>query len=443
MKNVFLLLLLFQFNTSLGQKTLEEVLVEIQEIESYYSSTSYVDDAGEMKGISIHNEQLILDHLQLDPIEYGEYFLTGKYEINGLIVVFIANYADNETSHFALLLDGSLHLIDRLEETAYWNAEGSYDVDTYIAYNIVTITTYHSYRVPNYVNKKYTITNNGFQSITDQVIVDIPSGCRIYKEPSTNSASTTRANQFDKFDYLGHDYQMDSAKLAQDGYLMPYWLEVAKKDSFERFGFIFEGFAKRHIQLNTNEYNVEVDEITQEEFLAQEIKRTKEPTVEKITDVDEIKKMLKKNITLEYNEEYGYHEIQGITADNGKKIDLYWFDYGVKAYFPKYHYVLLEGGHSMEDIIDLKNGDNDIGRIGNPGYYLPSPNGAFRMNGYYSGQSFVHFLEKNNERGAPEYLFSISELLALDFIETFFWTEENTLLLKIGNTYYSVRIEAK
>ena len=148
MKNVFLLLLLFQFNTSLGQKTLEEVLVEIQEIESYYSSTSYVDDVGEMKGISIHNEQLILDHLQLDPIEYGEYFLTGKYEINGLIVVFIANYADNETSHFALLLDGSLNLIDRLEETAYWNAEGSYGADTYIAYNIVTITTYHSLSRP-------------------------------------------------------------------------------------------------------------------------------------------------------------------------------------------------------------------------------------------------------------------------------------------------------
>jgi len=105
--------------------------------------------------------------------------------------------------------------------------------------------------------------------------------------------------------------------------------------------------------------------------------------------------------------------------------------------------LLLECGHSSEYIINLKNGDDDINQIGNPDYHLDSPENTFRLNGYYTGQSNVHFLEKNNKNAPPEYMFSISSLIPLDFMEKYFWKDNNTMYLKIEGDYYKIELQKK
>lgn len=140
-------------------------------------------------------------------------------------------------------------------------------------------------------------------------------------------------------------------------------------------------------------------------------------------------------------EEDNYFNIKKIQANNGVEITKYLDECGIAAYFPKYHYLLLECGHSSDYLINLKNGDDDVNRIGNPDYYLSSPQGTFRINGYYSGQANVYFLEKTNQNGTPEYMFTLSSLIPLDFMEKYFWKDNNTILSKIEKEYYKIQLQ--
>lgn len=441
MKKLLVFLLIFQFNSVFGQKTLEQIIDQIPLDENYFSPFGYFDRAGEIQGISIQNEPEILKRLHLEPLEFGEYYLTGKYEINNSILLFISEYKLSEDIHSAILLDKSLDIIDRLDKTAYDNAEGFYGVTSNIDYAIMTTTIHNIYNNPNYVTKKYTITDEGFVAVEDLVLIDSPSGVRVHNEPTANSNDIHFADASEVFNYLSCSSRLDSTSIFQNGkYLKNYWLEVGKEDSFNRFGYIFGAFAKRQIKLTTNDYQVTVNEISKEDFHSEELKKTIQPKIEKITDLDEIKKMLKNQLVGEYHEKVGYFEITKIIADNGKEFSSHMDEYGVSAYFPDHHYLLLEGGHSTQEIINLKNGEDDISKIGNPDYYLSSPKNTFRLNGYYSGQSFEHFLEKTNKNGEPEYLFSFSSLLALDFIESYFWKDDKTIFVKIENAFYSIEM---
>jgi len=139
MKKAILLLLLFQFQSVFSQKTLEEIINEIPLYKSYYSPFSYYDSAEKKQGFSIQNEAQILKRLKLPPLEHSEYYITGKYEINNLIILFLSKYWVSENIHFAILLDKSLNIIDKLDETAYTNDEGFYGVNSWMDYNILTI----------------------------------------------------------------------------------------------------------------------------------------------------------------------------------------------------------------------------------------------------------------------------------------------------------------
>lgn len=439
-KKGFILLLFFQFNFVLGQKTLEQIIDETPFSKGYYSSFSYSDTAGKIQGFSIQNETKILKRLKLEPLEHGEYYITGKYEINNLIILFFSEYWISEDIHFAILLDKSLNIIDRLEETAYDNAEGFYGVNSYIDYNIITTTIHNIYNNPEYVRKKYTITNKGFRAIKNQVVVKTPSGIRIRNKPSTNSAVVTSVPNLEVFNFLSRDGDIDSTSVFDNGkYLKNYWLKIAKKDSLQQLGYVFGAFAKRYLKLITNEYKVILDEISREEFYKEETKKRSTPSVEKITDIQKITKVLKTQLIGTYDEDRNYR-IKKIRADNGKEIGTYFDECDIMAYYPEYHYLLLECGHSSEYLINLKNGEDDINRIGNPDYYLASPQNTFRLNGYYTGQSNVHFLEKTNKNGAPEYMFSFSSLISLDYIEKYFWKDNSTIFLKIEKIYYKVQL---
>ena len=177
--------------------------------------------------------------------------------------------------------------------------------------------------------------------------------------------------------------------------------------------------------------------MSKEEFNSAERHKKGKPSTEKVTDIKKIKTILKNQLIGEINED-GYYTIKKILTDNDKETSAYLDECGITAYYPEYHYLLLECGHSSDYLINLKNGKDDINRIGNPDYYTPSPQNTFRFNGYYSGQSNVHFLEKNIIDDEPEYMLSMSSILSSDYIESYFWIDNTTIFLMIENKYYKM-----
>ena len=441
MRKIIILLLVFQFQPILGQTSLEQIINKIPLYGNYYSPFSYYDSAEKKQGFSIQNEVQILKKLKLPLLKNREYYITGKYEINSLIVLFFSEYSVHENIHFAILLDKSLNIIDRLEKTAYDNDEGFYGVNSWIEYNIITINNHNIYNNPKYYKKKYSITNGGFKAIKNQVIIKTPSGIRIRNKPTTNSAILATAPNLKVFDYLSADSGIDTTSVLDNGkYLKNEWLKIATKDSIQQLGYVFGAFSKRHIEVITNDYKVIIDEISKEEFHQSEDEKNSNLSVKKIIDIKKIKSILKNQLIGEYNE-YDSFIIKKILTDNGREINVYLDECSITAYYPQYHYLLLECGHSSDYLINLKNGKDDINRIGNPDYYLSSPQNTFRLNGYYSGQSNVHFLERNNKNTGPEYMFNISSLIQSDYLEKYFWKDNNTILLKIEKMYYKIQLQ--
>jgi len=440
-KKGLVLLLFFQFQLIWGQTTLAEIINEIDLEKTYYSPFSIYDKAGEKQGRFLNNEIEVLVKLNLETIDNREYYLTGKYEINNLTVLFISKYWDSEDAHFAILLDESLKVIDKLDQTAYSNDEGFYNVRSYIDYNILTKTIHNSYNNPKYVRKKYSITNKGFKAIKNQVIIKTPSGIRIREKPTTKSTVVTSAPNLSVFDYLSYESEIDSTSVFDNGkYLKNYWVEIAAKDSLQQLGYVFGAFAKRHIEVTTNDYKIIFDEISKEDFQKAESNKQSTPSIEKITDVKKIKSILGEQL-IGFYDQHDFFNITKILTDNGKEFKTDLDECNIFAYYPSYHYLLLECGHSSDYLINLKNGDDDVNRIGNPDYYLPSPQNTFRLNGYYSGQSNVHFLEKNNVNAAPEYLFYVSSLIPIDYIEKYFWTDNYTIFMEIEKDHYKIQLQ--
>jgi len=379
-KKGLILLLLFQLQFVLAQKTLEQVIDEVPFSGNHYSPYSYSDGAGKIQGFSINDEQAVLNRLKLEPLEHAEYYITGKYEINGLLLLFFSKYWDTEDVHFAILLDKSLH-------------------------------------------------------------INTPSGIRVRTEATTNSEVVTSAPNAAVFDYLSRGNYIDSTSVYDNGkYLKDYWLQIADKDSLHQLGYIFGAFAKRRKELVIDDYKVVLEEISKEEFYKAERERVPKPSIEKVTDIKKIKTILKDQFIIKYDDE-SYPRVEKVVGDNGKEIDMYFDECDVIAYYPEYRYLLFECGHSSESIIDLKNGNDDIDNIGNPDYYLPSQKNTFSLKGYYTGQSFVHFLEKNITNSPSELLFSLSDFVELDYIENYFWKDDHTLFLLIHEEYYKVEID--
>jgi len=442
MKTILPLLLLLQFQCVLGQKTLEQIISEVQFTSDNNSTFHYYDSAKENQGVSIQNETQILKQLHLKPSDQSEYYLTGKYDINDLIVLFISKYRSSENHHFAILLDTSLNVIDRLDETAYYNDEGFYDVKSWISYNIFSRHIHNIYNNPEYVTKRYSISASGFIPIKNQVIINTPSGIRIRNKPTINSAIVASAPNLEVFDFLSTDSGEDSTAVVDNGkQLKNHWLKIATKDSLQQLGYVFGAFAKRHIEVVTNEYKVMLDEISKEEFNREEAKKYNNPIVEKIKDVKHIKRVLQHQLNGEFDKNE-FFSINKIVTDNGKElIGDYFEDCDITAYYPAYHYLLLECGHSSDYLIDLKNGKDVTQLKGNPDYYVPSPQNTFRLNGYYNGQSNVHYLEKNTNNGTPEYFLDVSSFISAPYIKKYFWIDDNTFLIKVESEIYRIQLQ--
>ncbi|WCM42682.1 SH3 domain-containing protein [Flavobacterium sp. CBA20B-1] len=421
-----MMIFLLSFQFVFGQKTLKQIITEIP-------SKNYFE-AGKKQGISLQNEPLILKKLALEPLKEKEYFITGKYEINDQIVLFISKYWITEDIHSAILLDKSLNLIDKIDEVAYNNAEGFREVKSNVDYNILTIGMHNIYHNPNYTRKKYSITNNGFKEIQDQVIITTQpnSGVNIRNKPTLNGEIIDYAPNLTRFNFLSIHY-------SENWNNKNHWIEIAETGYSHSKGYVFSEFTNRHIEVISNEHKIIIDEISKDEFLKYEAYITPKPSVEKITDIDLIVSRLNKNLKGKFEDDY--YIIEKIIAENGIEITSDLLECGVSAYYPAYHYLLLECGHSSNYLVNLKNGKDDINRIGNPDSYLPSPQNTFRLNGYYNGQASTHFLEKTNANSKPEYLLDFSSILALDYIEKYFWINDSTLVFKIEQNQYKLQIQ--
>lgn len=442
MKKVIILLLVLQCQTIPGQTPLAQIIDNLAMTENPQSAFNYYDSAEKEHGYSLENEVEILDQLNLPSDNNKAYYITGKYEINNLIVVFISDFSPYENVHFALLFDKSFNLVDKLEATAYENDEGFHSVKTWIDYNILTINNYNIYNRPEYRTKKYSITNKGFKPINDQVIINAPSGLRVRNKPTINSTILTTVPNLGVFDYLSANPGEDTTSVIDNGQaLKNNWLAIAAQDSTHQLGYVFGAFAKRHIEVKTNDYKVIIDEISKKEFqLLAENHQSNSP-VQKIDDLEKIKQLLAEQLIGEHDAADNY-TIKKIVADNQKEIRVDQDECNIIGYYPQYHYLLLECGHSTDYLIDLKNGADDINRIGNPDFYCSSPQSTFRLNGFYNGQSNVYFLEKLNEHTDPEFLFVSSSLIQSDYLEKYFWKDNNTIVVKVEGMYFKIQLIA-
>lgn len=189
------------------------------------------------------------------------------------------------------------------------------------------------------------------------------------------------------------------------------------------------------------ELPIAIDIISKQEFLSAQKKVV--PNTEKlrkIVDFKEVASLLKGVVEFNTDKEEGnfgaikkVHFRNGAKDEHLDKLQEYWFT----AYFPDEDILLCEGGHSSEMLLNLTNGKEEDA-IGNPDYVINSPAKTIRLNGYYNGQSNVHFIEKKKD---DKYLkiINVEEIFyaynksAYEYFKEAFWADEKTLYLSFEN----------
>jgi hypothetical protein len=228
-----------------------------------------------------------------------------------------------------------------------------------------------------------------------------------------------------------------------------------------------ETFLKNQIENSLNEsnqqknkYSILVEKIDSVYFF-QERKNAgnKESAIEKITDYNAAKKLLKGVVEFKKPGEYGdLQAVEKINFKNGTKHESpnEYDDVFFVAYFPSENILLCEGGHATDVSFNLTNG-KETAEIGNPDLIVHSPRKQFRLNGYYSGQDCNFYFIQKNINGQFEKVIQLDE----EFenitkkwpctVRDFFWTDESTLYLtlivfdKTGEKfeYYKIKIVGK
>lgn len=119
---------------------------------------------------------------------------------------------------------------------------------------------------------------------------------------------------------------------------------------------------------------------------------------------------------------------------------------GIVAYYPEYHFLLLEGGHSSEMGFNVLTGE-DIFEAGNPYVESISPNNKFRLSAIYGGQECCTFVLQKIEDGVMTKLLEIDDYQILCFYTTCFWVDDYTLYYQTGYSdnysYYKLVIDKK
>ncbi len=205
-------------------------------------------------------------------------------------------------------------------------------------------------------------------------------------------------------------------------------------------GFVFDGFLK---PMKNKRLKIKIDSITKQVFLNLKNEQLKiEKVSEKIKDLDSIKVLLKSSVLWQRwhkdSEGKAYERedaIKAIITENNQKLMFdpfeseVGFSKGYSGYYPEEEILVLEGGHSSDVCLSLKNG-GETQTVGNPQYIEMSPKGTYRLNGYFPGQECVsYFLEKKEDR---EFTF-FSELnlwqdYDICYFKQFYWMNETQFI---------------
>lgn len=208
-------------------------------------------------------------------------------------------------------------------------------------------------------------------------------------------------------------------------------------------------------------YSIKVEQIDSIQYHYQKEKANyKQDNIEKITDFETVKKMLKNVVFFNDNDEDEQTQaILKIRFRNGK-VNSYTndFDYFYfVAYYPTEDILLCEGGHTSDISFNLKNG-KETEEIGNPEYFKTSPNFNFRLNGHFGGQECSSYfiqekmnnefqkiiqLDEEFEKQTKIWLCILGNSFWLDDL-TFYLTEESNYTEKgLNKRYFKIKLIEK
>lgn len=212
--------------------------------------------------------------------------------------------------------------------------------------------------------------------------------------------------------------------------------------------------------------SIRLSRIPRSEYVVGKWAAPRARTYQAITDFTQVKKKLGKKLKSlkKYDEESDEWRPAGveITYNDGTKRVLDWF-YDWEAYpgaftafYPELDIVIFESEAGGDEVIDLNDSSLEYKKVGNPFYHAVSPEGRWRITGYYPGgaadteewwlemwnpslKRYEYFSgddpRGNGERWADSSVFR--------YIGGWFWIDNNTVLFKQETgfvSYYKLEI---
>ena len=187
-------------------------------------------------------------------------------------------------------------------------------------------------------------------------------------------------------------------------------------------------------EINKDDYSFTIEILDSVQYYHEKTKSKNEPyKIQKITDYNVAKKMLKGIV--EFRENEHYISLRRIFFRNGEIFVEQFNEMSFVAYYPTEDIIVFEGGHSSDMSFNLNNG-KEIEEVGNPEYIVTSPNNKFRLNGYYDGQECVTYFIQKNINGDFVNVIPINEnfirnnKINICGLKDIFWSDDQTIYFK-------------
>ncbi|GAA0718342.1 hypothetical protein GCM10009430_16320 [Aquimarina litoralis] len=297
----------------------------------------------------------------------------------------------------------------------------------------ICILTYVSGNAQNdfFVTAKNGLNVRSEDNLSAKKVAKIPYGVIVQKIADTDREMTIIDN--------GIEITGKWVKIKYNNY--PYIISN-ESDTYEKEGFVFDGYLKK----NENDAIITSSRIPKTEY-DELFKKASKPIEKskKIGDLDSIKTILKNRVewvTQFENEDYKREDqIKSITISNGQKLILneffseeIGFSKGWSGYYPAYDILVLEGGHTSDRTFSIKTGETE-GTIGNPDYFVHSPQKTIRLNGIFGGQECISYFFQRKVKGEFEYLTAFDMIDDHCIIKEFYWINETSFIYR--TKYYS------
>lgn len=172
--------------------------------------------------------------------------------------------------------------------------------------------------------------------------------------------------------------------------------------SFKQEAYVFDGYLEP-----LHKAKIEFEDLTKDQFEAYKtISLEDRAILDKITDLNKIKNLLKDKVTwISHNENREFITVDSLKLDNGQILIINQDsnDFSVTSYYAKEEILVFEGGHASDFSISTKTGES-LTTVGNPEYILPSAYDNIRLNGSFPGQECSDYFFQEIKDGKLIYL---------------------------------------